>query len=109
LIKDFNLSQLARHSDREIARVCTHINLFDLEEVLAVRFLGCRQHHLEAEATSSEEDVSNTKISDTWKTLLSLDIVRNVSQVHLDAGYRQHDGVMVFVSNLLSSKAQVVV
>jgi hypothetical protein len=52
-----------------------YIDFVNFEEVLAIRLLGRRQLHLEAQARSTQEDISNTKIGDTWETLLSLDVV----------------------------------
>lgn len=85
------------------------INLVNLEEVLTVLLLGSRHLHLEAETTSTEEDISNTSVGKRWEPLLLLDVERDITEVHLDTRDREHDAVSALVGNLLSAPSEVVV
>lgn len=87
-----------------------NIHLGDLEEVrtvvLRVSRLG---RDLEAETLSTQEDVGNTLVLDGREALLPVDIVADVTEVHLDARHRDHDLVLVLVRDLLAAPAPVVV
>jgi hypothetical protein len=75
-VLDVNLEDLivSTHSV-EVEMGATYINFVNLEEVLAIRLLSCGELHLEAEARTAKEDISNTEIGNARETLLSLDIV----------------------------------
>ena len=90
-----------------------NVNVVDLEEVSLVRAVGLlvRGLHsdLEAQASTAHEDVHDTLVSNTGKALLLLDVVRDIAEIALDAGDRQHDLVLVAVLDLLATPAPVVV
>lgn len=86
-----------------------NINFVDLEEVLLVRLLSRRRLDLEAESGSTKEDVCDTLVGQLRATLLSLDVVSNISQIHLNARNRQGDCIVVLVGDLLTTVTEVVV
>lgn len=81
----------------------------DLEEVLAVSFVCSLHGDLEAQASTTEEDIHDTLISNTGEALLLLDVVADIAKVALDARDGKHDLVLVLAGNRLAAPAPVVV
>lgn len=85
------------------------VDVVNLEEVLAVLGVGGRHLDLEAETSSTEEDVHQTFIADGWESLLLADVVADIAEIHLNTAHGQHNRVLVAVGNVLASPAPVVV
>lgn len=86
-----------------------NIHLRDLEEVLRVLLISGLSRNLEAETISTEEDISNTLVLDARETLLPVDVIADVTKIHLDSRHGNHDLVLVLVGDLLAAPAPMVV
>ncbi len=86
-----------------------NIDLVNLEEVLAILFGGRGHLDLKVQATTVEEDVGNADISDGRESLLLFDVVRNVTQVALNARDSDATRVLLLVRDALAAPAHVVV
>lgn len=85
-----------------------NVNLLDLEVVLAILLVGGGDLHLKGKAIAGEDNVNNTLIGDGGESLLAVDVVAHVTEIHLDASNLDLHGLMVLVGNLLATPAEVV-
>ncbi len=84
-------------------------DLVNLGKVLTIFLVSSRGSDLEAEAFTAQEDIHHTGVSDGGESLLLLDMVRNIFEIHLDTRGRDHDLVVMFVADLLAAPAEVVI
>ena len=85
------------------------LNVLNHHEASAVLRLSVASFELEAEAFASQDDVHDTLVGDGWEALLLLDVVSNVTEIHLDAGGGDHEAVVVLALDRLASHAPIVV
>lgn len=86
-----------------------NVNSVDLEEVLAVSLVCSLHSDLEAQTSTTKEDIHDTLISNTGEALLLLDVVADIAKVALDARDGKHDLVLVLAGDGLAAPAPVVV
>lgn len=84
------------------------VNLVNLEEVLPVLSIGRGHLHPKSEALALEENVEDTSVAERWESLLPLDVVAHIAQIHLDTGNLDVNSHLVLVGDLLATKAHVV-
>ncbi|KNB10096.1 hypothetical protein FOXG_20303 [Fusarium oxysporum f. sp. lycopersici 4287] len=99
---------MVRLLDLDLELVEVNIDLLNLEVVLAILLVGGRHLHLEGEAITREDDVSNTSVGDRRETLLALDVEAHITKIHLDASNLDLDGLMALVGDLLAAPSEVV-
>jgi hypothetical protein len=98
------------HLDLQVLDI--RLNLGDLEEVglrMLAGLVGSLHLDLEAKAGATHEDVHDALVGDGRETLLALDVVRDVPEVHLHTRDGEHDLVLVLARNGLATPAPVVV
>jgi len=79
----------------------------NLEEVGTILSISLGERKLEVEAITTEENVSNTLISDTWEALLPLDVIVDVSHISLDLRSAQHELLIFTAVDSLATHAEV--
>lgn len=94
--------------DLDVQTLDINVNLLNLEEVLGVLLVGGGDLHLEGETVSGKENVNDTGVSERREALLPLDVVADISEIHLDTGNLDLNGLVVLVGNLLAAPAEVV-
>jgi len=86
-----------------------YVDFFNLEDVLVVMLVSSRHLHPEGETIARQKDVQNASVSDAREARFALNMVADITKVHLNASDFDIDGVLVLVGNLLASPAPVVV
>ena len=100
---------VVRLLDLDLKVINLDINVLNHHEASAVLWLSIASLQLEAEALATQDDVHDTLVGDGGEALLLLQVVSDVTEIHLDAGCGDHEAVVALALDRLATHAPVVV